>query len=304
MSSGVFNSVHQQSIERVNGRLDQLLSQLDTPSTLREAMHYSVMNGGKRLRPTLVYAASTAVRPQQLSDDSETLLRADAAAIAVELMHSYSLVHDDLPAMDDDDLRRGKPSCHIAYGEACAILVGDALQTLAFEHLANCQAMDDSCSRALSRCLSKAAGASGMVSGQLQDMQAVADRNIGLAELETLHRAKTGALICAALEMGAICAGGDQPAIAALASYGEQLGLAFQVIDDVLDVTGSTEELGKQQGSDQLLGKATYPGLMGLAEAEAYGKQLCEQAKQELLESGLDQQVLIGLADFVAHRRH
>lgn len=257
------------------------------------AMRYSLLLGGKRLRPILTLAAAEAcgaVTPATA-----------AAAVAVEAIHAYSLIHDDLPAMDDDALRRGKPTCHIAYGEATAILAGDALQTLAFSHLATTTASAE-IRLALIECLSGAAGALGMVAGQALDMAAT-DKTISMAQLETLHRHKTGALIEAAVLMGAISVGEQDPArLAALTLYARAIGLAFQVQDDILDVTGDTATLGKQQGADQDLNKSTYVSLLGLAAAQQHALKLATEAEASLAEFGPGADALRALARYVVQR--
>lgn len=296
--------------QRVNQQLEQRISALAAPDTLVEAMRYAVMNGGKRLRPMMAYAAFALVTRQDdklMSDPNGPFTAVDSAAVALELLHSYSLVHDDLPAMDDDDLRRGKPSCHIAFGEAMAILAGDALQSMAFEQLVNHSQTSDDHTALLLTELAHAAGPAGMVGGQVLDLQAVAPETVNhitIEQLETIHRSKTGALIQAALTMGAICGSASSAIIEQLRHYGELTGLAFQVVDDVLDITASTEQLGKQQGSDLALGKPTYPALMGLDAAQDYARNLCEQAKATLAELPGDTAVLVGLTNFIAGRSH
>jgi farnesyl diphosphate synthase len=235
-------------------------------------MRYAVMNGGKRLRPSLVYAAG------RTGDAEEPAL--DAAAAAVELIHGYSLIHDDLPAMDDDDLRRGKPTCHKVYGDAEAILAGDALQALAFRALAH---GDLGCVTAERRLrmieiLTQAAGSRGMVGGQSIDHNSVG-KTLTLAELEDMHVHKTGALIRASVLLGALCIPGlDEGAYQTLDRYGQYIGLAFQIQDDILDVTGSTEALGKTAGADEALNKPTYVSLMGLNAARDRARELHDSA--------------------------
>lgn len=242
---------------RVNGVLDWLLRLEQAPDHLREAMRYAVLGGGKRTRPRLVYATG------QLA--GAPLAALDAPAAAVELLHAYSLVHDDLPAMDDDALRRGQPTVHARYGEATAILVGDALQALAFEALAAGQS-DAATVRRQVALLARAGGAHGMVAGQSLDMAGEGQR-LALAEVERLHRLKTGALIHAAVMLGAAAGALPCREAAALDAFGREIGLAFQIHDDVLDATGRTEVLGKPHGADARRGKATYPRLLGVAAA-------------------------------------
>lgn len=296
--------------QRVNQLLQERISALSAPAPLLEAMLYSVMNGGKRLRPSMAYAAFALVSGEDdgaMKTGRGPFSAVDNAAVALELMHSYSLVHDDLPPMDDDDLRRGKPSCHIAFGEAMAILAGDALQSMAFEQLGDRSCLSDAQIALLLSEFARAAGPVGMVGGQVLDLQAIDTESAGainIEHLETIHRAKTGALIQAALTMGAICGSADVATVERLRRYGQLTGLAFQVVDDVLDVTASTEQLGKQQGSDQALGKPTYPALMGLDAAQNYARELCEQARQELADLPGNTEVLAGLASYISGRSY
>jgi geranylgeranyl pyrophosphate synthase len=247
--------------QRIEGVLAHAL-EIDGAATPRllEAMRYSTLAGGKRVRPVLVYATGEA-----LGASLEVL---DAAAAAVELIHVYSLVHDDLPAMDNDDLRRGKPTCHRAFDEATAILVGDALQARAFEVLANAPAVIPAAARLeMLRVLADAIGTRGMAGGQAIDLEAV-KQHLGKPELERMHRQKTGALIQASVLLGAISAGlQDLTQRAALAEFGAEIGLAFQIQDDILDVEGSTAALGKRAGADADRIKPTYPSVLGLAES-------------------------------------
>ncbi len=231
----------------------------EEPRRLHEAMRYASLGGGKRMRPLLVYACGLSCGA------SEHAL--DHAAAAVEFIHAYSLVHDDLPAMDDDSLRRGRPTVHIAFDEATAILAGDALQTLAFEALA--QAPLDAAIRVeLLATLARASGAAGMCGGQALDL-AVTGGEQGLDQLKRMHALKTGALIRAAVRMGALCAGADAATLATLDAYASALGLAFQIRDDLLDVEGSAEAIGKTPGKDAEQGKPTYPALLGVEGARA-----------------------------------
>src|SRR5579862_1565546 len=239
---------------------------------LREAMQYSSLAGGKRLRPILVYLTGESL--------GASLEQLDAPAAAVELIHVYSLVHDDLPAMDDDDLRRGRPTCHRAYDEATAILVGDALQALAFAVLA-----DDSSGRqepstrlAMMRVLAQAAGTSGMAGGQAVDLAAVG-QNLTVAEIENMHRRKTGALIEGSVLLGALAAGVTAgPRLEALRRFGAEIGLAFQIQDDILDVEGDPSLLGKSTGADAAHNKPTYASTAGLGAARERARQLRDEA--------------------------
>ena len=265
------------------------------PARLRQAMAYSLLDGGKRVRPVLAYAAGEALgaAPADL----------DAVAAAVECIHVYSLIHDDLPAMDDDALRRGKPTSHIAFDEATAILAGDALQALAFEILAGHDFAPGVNRAELVRTLARAAGAAGMCGGQAIDLDATG-KSLGLDELEHMHRLKTGALIAAAVRLGALCApdasAGD---LAALDTYARAIGLAFQVQDDILDIESDTQTLGKPQGSDQDQGKVTYPALLGLPGAKAKATELIDTALQALAQLPYNTAFIHAFAAYIIRRR-
>lgn len=262
---------------------------------LRDAMAYSLTNGGKRVRPLLVYASAMAI------GNPRGVQGLDWLAAAVEAVHAYSLVHDDLPAMDDDDLRRGKPTAHIAFDEATAILAGDALQTLAFELVVHSPFCADR-QVALARTLARASGARGMVLGQAIDLAAV-DQQLALEQLETMHNYKTGALIGAAVHMGALAAGANDTQLNSLATYARAIGLAFQVQDDILDVISDTETLGKQQGADRQHNKPTYVSLLGLQAAQAKAKELHLCAVRALEAFGPAADALRQLADYIIERR-
>lgn len=277
-------------------QMEQALKGLNvSDSRLAEAMHYALMNGGKRFRPYLVYTSCEAL--------GGTREQANAAAIAVEMIHSYSLVHDDLPAMDDDDLRRGKPTCHIAYDEATAILVGDALLTSAFEVIAQATQLSEGQRLKLVSTLSQAAGAAGMVAGQSIDFNHVG-KSMSLQELSRMHEHKTGALIRASVQMGAMCAQENlsQATQDQLTRYANALGLAFQVQDDILDVEADTETLGKPQGADLALNKPTYPALLGLEGARQEAQNLVNTANQALEELDADTGKLAELAIYAIKR--
>ncbi len=272
------------------------------PAALVEAMRYAVLDGGKRLRPLLVLAAYEAVRgggPDSPAD-AESALR---AACAVELIHAYSLVHDDMPCMDNDVLRRGKPTVHVQFGEASALLAGDALQALAFELLTpESASMAGDRQALLCRLLARAAGSSGMAGGQAIDLASV-----GLAlterQLQEMHRLKTGALLEASVMMGAACGQATPHALSALQAYGAAMGLAFQVVDDILDVTADSATLGKTAGKDAEQAKPTYVSLMGLERSAAFAQELLRQARSALAGSGLSHtEALQGLADMVVNR--
>lgn len=263
-----------------------------------DAMRYSLLNGGKRVRPILVYAAANAVNPAFANDQA-----LDTVAAAVECIHAYSLIHDDLPAMDDDDLRRGQPTCHIAFDEASAILAGDALQSLAFELLTRVPNQAPERQLQLVRTLAAAAGARGMVGGQAIDLASV-QTTPTLAVLEIMHQLKTGALLRAAVALGACYAGADKAQLRQLDQYGRAIGLAFQVQDDILDCESSTEVLGKTQGADRARNKPTYPALLGLEPAKAYARELHEQALAALSSFGETASGLRQLAGFIVNREH
>lgn len=283
---------------RVDAKLDELFHPPRPElSTIYQAMRYSVINGGKRVRPLLVYAACEALggKPE----------RADAAACAVELIHAYSLVHDDLPAMDDDDLRRGQPTTHKAFDEASAILAGDGLQTLAFDVLADAQRNPLSADVRLDMIssLSKAAGPAGMVGGQAIDLGSVGQW-LDQHALEVMHRHKTGALIEASVRLGALASGeADALSLRALQEYAQAVGLAFQVQDDILDVESDTATLGKTQGKDEANHKPTYPALLGLDAAKSYALELRDLALHALRPFGDAAEPLRDLARYIVERR-
>lgn len=269
----------------------------DAPAGLGEAMRYAVLDGGKRLRPLLVLAASEAV-----GGLDEAALR---AACSVELIHAYSLVHDDMPCMDNDVLRRGKPTVHVRFGEARALLAGDALQALAFGLLTpEGPQVPPAMQATLCRMLAQAAGADGMAGGQAIDLASVG-RALSEAELRQMHRLKTGALLQGSVVMGAACGQAAPAALAALSQYGAALGLAFQVVDDILDVTADSATLGKTAGKDAASDKPTYVSLLGLERAQAHAGELRVEAHAALAASGLpDTRALAALADMVVNRSH
>lgn len=282
---------------RIETVLDRCLALPDSGTArLREAMRYSTLGGGKRLRPLLVYFTG-----ESLGAELEQL---DAPAAAVELIHVYSLVHDDLPAMDDDDLRRGRPTCHRAYDEATAILVGDALQALAFAVLANDagDAAHNAARLGMIRILARAAGTAGMAGGQAIDLISVGQR-LGIEALENMHNRKTGALIQGSVLLGAVAAGvmgGEE--FRALERFGADIGLAFQIQDDILDVEGDVQLLGKSIGADAARSKPTYPSTAGLDRAHARAFELCDLAVSTLAPLGARGQALADLARFVVSR--
>jgi len=283
---------------RVNAALE-LLFNAPSPELARlyEAMRYSVMNGGKRVRPLLAYAACEA-----LGAPAE---QANGAACAVELIHAYSLVHDDLPAMDDDDLRRGQPTTHKKFDEACAILAGDGLQSLAFSALLDprLSTLDAEVHLQMVSALAQAAGPAGMVGGQAIDLGSVGLK-LDQKALEYMHRHKTGALIEASVKLGALSSGrAEKDELKSLQTYAQAIGLAFQVQDDILDVESDTETLGKRQGADIARDKPTYPALLGLDAAKAYALELRDQALHALRPFDADAEPLRDLARYIVERR-
>jgi farnesyl diphosphate synthase len=282
---------------RTEAALDRLLPAADTPPIrLHEAMRYAVLGGGKRVRPTLAYAAARAV-------GADPAL-VDTAAAALEMIHAYSLVHDDLPSMDDDDLRRGRPTCHKAFDEATAILAGDALQTQAFLVLAtDDQTPVDAATRtAMIAALGRASGSIGMVGGQVLDLESEG-KELDLVQLENIHIHKTGALIRAAVNMGALACPDLAPARAeALDHYAKCVGLAFQIQDDLLDVEGDTAVIGKQSGADAAHQKATYPSLMGIGPAHEAAAELIANALKSLEAFDERADPLRWIADYIVNR--
>ena len=278
--------------QRVESALERALPAADeSPQPLHAAMRYAALGGGKRVRALLAYGAG------ELADADPSAV--DHTAVAVELIHAYSLVHDDLPCMDDDVLRRGKPTCHVAYGEAVALLAGDALQTLAFEVLAKA-----TLSQTQIAMLAEAAGSHGMAGGQALDLAHAGDA-LSLNELERMHALKTGALIHAAVRLGAACGRTlDQAGDEALDRYAAAVGLGFQIVDDVLDVEGTAHSLGKTAGKDAMQGKATYVSLLGLDAAKVRVAELRDEAHTALLAFGAGARRLNELADWIALRKN
>lgn len=275
--------------------LAEKIAPYDAHPRLQEAMRYSLFNGGKRVRPILVYASASAV--------SEINSASDHAAMAVEAIHAYSLIHDDLPAMDDDDLRRGKATCHIAFDEATAVLAGDALQAFAIDLLCETSDIDVKIQLDMVQTLSHASGANGMVGGQSIDLAAV-EQTLTINQLETMHRLKTGALINASVRLGALSTGiATDSQLQALFHYANAIGLAFQVQDDILDVTSDTQTLGKQQGADAALCKPTYISLLGLDAAQKKARQLHEQALDALSSFDYRADNLRHLSAYIINRR-
>ena len=282
----------------VNRTLEGILPASRGPAVrVTEAMRYSLFAGGKRLRPILCLAGAEAVG----GDHSEAL----PVACALEMIHTYSLIHDDLPAMDDDDLRRGHPTCHKKYDEATAILAGDGLLTEAFRVMAEAATHFSGPAAVLLeviQLIAAAAGCQGMVGGQMLDLQAEG-KQITTKELETIHRLKTGALLTAAVRAGGLLGGGSRQEVTLLTRYGEKFGLAFQITDDILDVEGDSAEMGKAAGADAQRQKATYPGLLGLDQAKTWARQLVESAVADLDPLGEQAAPLQELARYLLVRR-
>ena len=298
MTPTQFHDLLLQRRSEIENALDQALPTADTPpSQLHEAMRHSVQAGGKRLRPTLVLAA------HELFPSTRKPM---PAAVAIECIHSYSLVHDDLPAMDDSALRRGQPTCHLAYDEATAILVGDALLTLAFQILADSYQDEPALSVALSRVLSKAAGSAQLIGGQMDDLLAENDPEPGPELLASIHSRKTAALIVASLEMGALMSerGKDEAFIAQIRRMGLALGCAFQAVDDVLDATAPSHQLGKSADQDTPGGKCTLVTYHGLEEARSMAAQRTEEARNACRELGGDHGFLLQLVEWLGSRDH
>jgi geranylgeranyl diphosphate synthase type II len=281
----------------VNRALEAYLPKVRGPAfRVTQAMHYSLFAGGKRLRPILCLAAAEAVG----GDPGEVL----PVACALEMIHTYSLIHDDLPAMDDDDLRRGQPTCHKQFDEATAILAGDGLLTEAFHTMAAATTYEGREAVLLEaiRLVADAAGYRGMVGGQMLDLLAEG-RRVSLKELETIHRHKTGALLTAAVRTGALMGGGSRAEVTLLTSYGEKFGLAFQVTDDLLDVEGEAAEMGKTPGMDEKHGKATYPAVLGLEATRKWAQSLVEEAIAALESFQARAEPLRALARYLLVRR-
>jgi geranylgeranyl diphosphate synthase type II len=280
---------------RVDATLDRLLPPETTaPTRLHQAMRYSVFGSGKRLRPVLCLAAAEAI-----AGDTEPAL---IPAAAVEILHTYTLIHDDLPAMDDDALRRGRATCHIAFDEATAILAGDALLTLSFEWLAQARCAPPHSAIDLVRELATASGSTGVIGGQMADIEGETTP-LTIEQLVYIHTHKTGDLIRAAVRLGAMTAGATDDQLAALTAYAEHIGLAFQIADDVLNATGTAEQLGKAAGTDAALGKMTYVAAYGIEGAREKAAALITQAKVALVNLPGDTEPLAVLADYVVTRR-
>lgn len=284
---------------RIDAALDRFLPrETELPHSVHKAMRYSIFAGGKRVRPILMMAAC-----QVVGGETE---RAIPAACAMEMIHAYSLIHDDLPAMDNDDFRRGNPTNHKVFGEAIAILAGDALLTEAFK-LASDRRFAVGCEPsgllAVIHEIASCAGSYGMVGGQVIDMESEGRQDIDLATVQYIHTHKTGALIKASVVAGALLGGAAGPQLAAITRYGEAAGLAFQIADDILDIEGTTEEIGKDAGSDEARGKATYPAVMGLAAAKKEAQAMMDEALRALEIFGAEADTLRDIARYIVQRR-
>ncbi|HXI04013.1 MAG TPA: farnesyl diphosphate synthase [Candidatus Saccharimonadales bacterium] len=283
--------------QRIDETLDRLTSEDHVaPQAIREAVRYAVLGNGKRLRPVLVLASGRAVGGRE-----EELLQ---PACALEMIHAFSLVHDDLPALDDDDLRRGRATVHVRFGEAVAVLAGDALLNLAFQTLARFPEGDAFAQRKIAAIgvLGEAVGLSGMIGGQAMDLE-FEEKPASADEIRTIHRLKTGALITASCAAGGILGGGSAGQIGALERYGRALGLAFQITDDILDVEGTAEEIGKSPGKDQRAGKATFPSVHGLARSREMAEESVAEALSALDPFGEGGRLLAEIAAAVVSRR-
>ena len=290
-----FNQRLQSYTQQVDAQLELIIPPDTGPaSKLYQAMRYSVFNGGKRVRPALCFAAAEAI---SASDDNTVKI-----AAAVEMIHAYSLMHDDLPAMDDDDLRRGVPTCHIQFDEATAILAGDGLHSLAFKQLTNLTGITASINLEIIAILSDLAGCNGMVTGQAVDLEST-ETQLSVEELNYMHTHKTGALIEASVVMGAMATNqADEAQVNALRSYARAIGLAFQIQDDILDVESSTEQLGKSQGSDSHNNKATYTSILGIEKAKLEAERLYQESLEALSPFDDKAEPLRALAKFIVHR--
>jgi len=276
--------------KRINSALESLLP--DNGSILTKAIRYSVLNGGKRLRPLLVYLSA------ELGSSSPEAQ--DAVSCAVELIHCYSLIHDDLPSMDDDSLRRGIPTCHKKFGEAVAILAGDAIQPMAYSSLTNSKEIENEHKVNLVSMLANACGKNGMVEGQILDISE--DKSFTLEDLDYMHSKKTGSLIKTCLQMGGLISHLPEEEINLLSEYGEKVGLAFQIRDDIIDLQSPTEISGKTRGSDLLQQKITYPNLIGMESSKKRTAELCEEAQETVRKLSGDSAKLIALSDFISNR--
>jgi len=279
----------------VDQSLDRLLpAESEEPPTIHRAMRYSVFAGGKRLRPVLVLASG-----ESAGGNRETLLHLGSA---IEMMHTYSLIHDDLPALDNDDLRRGQPTCHRVFGEAIAILAGDSLMTRCYQVLSELPGISDSERLTIVREMAYATGTvNGMIGGQVADLESEG-KKVGAAMLEYIHRSKTGALLAVCPRSAALASGASPEKLERLTEFGRKIGLAFQIIDDILDLTGSSTDLGKTAGKDERVKKATYPALYGVEASRAKARELINAGIEDLRDFGAGADPLRGLARFILNR--
>jgi geranylgeranyl pyrophosphate synthase len=277
--------------KRINSALEDLLP--DDDNTLSKAIRYSVLNGGKRLRPLLVYLSAEL--------GSSSIEAQNSVSCAVELIHCYSLIHDDLPSMDDDSLRRGMPTCHKKFGEAVAILAGDAIQPMAYYSLTHSKEIEDKLKVKLVSMLTKACGQKGMVEGQILD---ISQKSLSLEKLDYMHSKKTGGLIKTCLEMGGLISNLPKEEIDLLSSFGERIGLAFQIRDDIIDLQSPTEISGKTQGADVLQQKVTYPNLIGMERSKKRVFELSEEAQEIVKKLSGDSIKLIKLSNFISNRNY
>jgi geranylgeranyl diphosphate synthase, type II len=294
------NTTLAKTMEQGQALTDAALDRLLPPATqhpvsIHQAMRHSVFAGGKRLRPILCMEAGRMVSPSLPAGIEEL-------GAALEMLHTYSLIHDDLPALDNDDLRRGRPTCHKAFGEATAILAGDALQTQAYEVLAKLRCPAEARVRIIEKIARGTGTIDGMIGGQVVDLEAEHHKP-DIQTLEYIHRAKTAALITASVVSGGLYADGDENAIAKLRSFGQQIGLAFQIVDDVLDITQTSEQLGKTAGKDTAAEKATYPALFGVEESLRRADELADSALAQLDDFGARAETLKALARFLVERK-
>jgi len=289
-----------EKIALVDAALEQYLPrEEERPQSIHKAMRYSIFAGGKRVRPVLMLAACEAVGGR--------IDKAMPAACAMEMIHTYSLIHDDLPAMDDDDFRRGRPTNHKVFGEAIAILAGDGLLTEAFKLMSDPRfagGIDPAARLRVIHEIATSAGTYGMVGGQVVDMESEGKPDMDLPTVQYIHTHKTGALIKASVVAGALLGGADQQQLAAILRYGEAAGLAFQIADDILDIEGTTEEIGKDAGSDEARGKATYPAVMGLAAAKQEAQAMMDEAMLALEPLGAAAEPLREIARYIVERKN
>lgn len=298
-----FQDFSKNSIQQLHDDIQGFINACQLPQPLHQASLYAMTNGGKRVRPLLVATTFATLQPNFFIDNQTLPNYVRRAMIAVECLHGYSLVHDDLPCMDNDDLRRGRPTCHVAFGEATALLVGDILQTLAFDAFTHDYFIDNSSHLTHQLLAIFAPRAKRMVIGQMLDLNGE-NQQLNQTELEAIHQDKTGALIEASVLMGAVCGHANQQQLIDLASFAKNIGLAFQVQDDILDVVSDTQQLGKPVGSDEKLDKSTYVKLLGIESARIYAEQLFHQAKQSIQQNFGEKNLLLDLVNWLWTRKY